>query len=435
MTPISPSMPPTLPKTLPEQGTAWPELQAQMQSMRGGDVNWQAGRAAVYVFHSGDDVLQVAHDAYGLFISENGLGPAAFPSLRSMEKSVIDMALGLQHAPEGAAGSMTSGGTESIVMALKACRDFSQQQHPVSGVPEIVVPYSAHPAFDKGAHMLGMRVVRTPLTADYLSDVEQMTAAITPNTVMLVGSAPCFPYGLVDSIEALSDLAQARGLWLHVDACVGGYLAPFMRAAGEVIAPFDFALPGVLSMSADLHKYGYAAKGASTVLYRSKALRDAQVFAFSDWPCGAMFTPTLAGTRPGGAIAAAWAVMNYLGHAGYTQRAARISAARRSLAGGLEALGLQPFGDPRMSIIAFGGAPNLNRSLNKSTDIDLLAVGEGLYAHGWFSSRVQNPDGIQLMLSPEHDRSMDEYLAILGESVAKVRAGGVSRSGAPVSYS
>lgn len=436
-TPVTPassgptkSKPPQLPMALPDQGTAWPELQAQMQGMRGRDVDWQSGRAAVYVFHSGDDVLQVAHDAYGMFISENGLGPAAFPSLRSMEKSVLDMALGLQHAPEGAAGSMTSGGTESIVMALKACRDFAQQQHPVSGVPEIVLPYSAHPAFDKGAHLLGLRVIRTPLTDDYLADVEQMAAAITPNTIMLVGSAPCFPYGLVDPIEALSDLAQAHGLWLHVDACVGGYIAPFMRSAGETIAPFDFAVSGVMSMSADLHKYGYAAKGASTVLYRSKTLRDAQVFAFSDWPCGVMFTPTLAGTRPGGAIAAAWAVMNYLGHDGYTKRAARIAEARRSLVAGLDELGLGTFGDPRLSIVAFGG-----KSDPDSDDLDLLAVGEGLYAQGWFSSRVQNPDGIQLMLSPEHDQTMDEYLAILGECVAKVRAGGLNRSGRPTSYS
>lgn len=412
-----------LPTDLPIQGTAWPELQAQMQSMRGDDVQWQSGRAAVYVFDSGEDVRQVAHDAYGMFISENGLGPAAFPSLRGMEKSVLDMALSLQQAPAGAAGSMTSGGTESIVMALKACRDYTAQQHPVQGIPEIVVPYSAHLAFDKGAHMLGMRVVRTPLADDFRSDVEQMAAAITPNTVMLVGSAPCFPYGVVDSIEALSELAIASNLWLHVDACVGGYLAPFMRAAGEDIAPFDFSVPGVMSMSADLHKYAYAAKGASTVLYRSKELRDAQVFAFSDWPCGMMFTPTMAGTRPGGAIAAAWAVMNYLGHSGYTEKAGRIRTARTRLQSGLGALGLRCFGDPQMSILAFGG------------DLDLLAVGEKLYAQGWFSSRVQKPDGIQLMLSPEHDQSMEEYLEILRDAVAQVQAGGGASSSKPISYS
>jgi len=239
-----------------------------------------------------------------------------------------------------------------------------------------------------------------------------------------VGSAPCFPYGLVDPVADLGRLAERRGLWLHVDACVGGYVAPFVREVGVEVPAFDFALPGVSSMSADLHKYGYAAKGASTVLYRDRAMLQAQVFDFDDWPCGRMVTPTLAGTRPGGAIAAAWAVMNYLGRAGYVDRARRISSTREKLTAGVRQLGMDTFGEPRLSIAAFGTA-----------QFDVLAAGERLYAQGWFSSRVRDPDGIQYMISPEHDKTIDAYLAVLGRAVADVRAGKVAQSGGDIRYS
>lgn len=411
--------------SLPEQGTPWAELHAQMSDMSGRDVDWRHGKAAVYVFHSGDDVMQVAHDAYGLFIAENGLGPAAFPSLKRMESDVVNMALGLQNAPAGAAGCMTSGGSESILLAIKACRDTVAARNPMAGVPEIVAPSSVHPAFDKGAQMMGLKVVRVPCADDFKADPQAMEAALTENTIMLVGSAPCFPYGLIDPIEALSDIGQRYGLWLHVDACVGGYLNPFMRAVSdEDIERYDFSLPGVSSMSLDLHKYGYAAKGASTVLYRDKSLRDAQVFHFEDWPCGHMYTPTFAGTRPGGAIAAAWAVLNYLGRAGYEARARMIDDARRQLLAGCEELGLRVFGRPKLSIVGFG------------SDVDdILAAGEGLYADGWFSSRLQDPDGIQYMISPEHQRTMSEYVQVLAKHVADVRSGKRSRRRGDVSYS
>ena len=411
--------------SLPAQGRNWTELKDAMRTMGGNDVDWRGGKAAVYVFHSGDDVMAVAHDAYGMFIAENGLGPAAFPSLRRMESEVVDMALSLQQAPSGAAGNMTSGGSESILLAIKACRDYRAANKPVDGVPEIVAPYSVHPAFDKGAHLMGLRVVRVRCGDDFKGDVAAMENAITDNTIMLVGSAPCFPYGLIDPIGSLSSVALRHDLWLHVDACVGGYLNPFMRAVSDQeIEAYDFSLPGVCSMSLDLHKYGYAAKGASTVLYRDKAMRDAQVFHFDDWPCGHMYTPTFAGTRPGGAIAAAWAVLNYLGREGYEARARMIDDARRQLRNGCEDLGLRVFGEPKLSIVGFGS----------DTD-DILAVGEGLYAEGWFSSRLKDPDGIQYMISPEHQRTMPDYLRVLGKQVEDVRSGRRTRQQGAVSYS
>ena len=411
-------------RTLPESGQDWSVLKKLMTDMAQGDVDWRNGKASVYVFHSGDDVMDVAHDAYGMFIAENGLGPAAFPSLRQMEREVVDMALNLQQAPEGARGSMTSGGTESILLAIKACRDQALSLRDIAGVPEIVVPHTAHPAFDKGAHLMGLKVIRVPVGDDLRADVEAMAQHITPNTIMLVGSAPCFPFGLIDPIQDLAALALRSELWLHVDACVGGYINPFMREVRGDFPAYDFAIEGVSSMSLDLHKYGYAAKGASTVLYREKSLADYQGFHFDDWPCGHMYTPTFAGTRPGGAIAAAWAVLNYLGHEGYVERARRINNAKNTLIEGCSALGFHIHGDPEASIVAFGWS-----------DGDILAVGERLYGAGWFSSRTQSPDGIQCMISPEHEKTIPKYLNILEKAKQSVVESGAGRSSDGISYS
>ena len=369
-------------------------------------------------------MLEVAHRAYGAFISENGLGPAAFPSLKKMERDVTDMALSLQEAPADAAASMTSGGSESILLAIKTCRDWHQANRPVPGTPEILLPFSGHPAFDKGAHLMGLKTVRVPVGANFAADVDAMADAITENTIMIVGSAPCFPYGVTDPIPALSALAIEKELWLHVDACVGGYVAPFMKEVDPLVPDYNFTLPGVRSMSADLHKYGYAAKGASTVLYRHASDRELQIFDFDEWPCGTMVTPTFAGTRPGGSIASAWAVMHYLGRRGYVERVRRIHAARTELEETIGELGLTVFGDPRLSLIAFGG-----------DDVDMLAVGERLYAARWFSSRVRNPDGIHLMVSPAHSDTMAEYTTVLAAAVADVRQSGAQAGSRSVSYS
>jgi glutamate/tyrosine decarboxylase-like PLP-dependent enzyme len=409
---------------LPERGRSWPELREEMQALRGRDVDWRAGRASVYVFHSGDDALQVAHDAYGAFISENGLGPGAFPSLKRMESDVVDMGLALQHAPDGAAGSMTSGGTESILLAMKTCRDWSRRNHPVRGIPRVVAPRTAHPAFDKAAHYLGMQVVRVPVTStEFVADLGAMAAAIDEDTVMLVGSAPCFPFGVTDPIEELGKLAEARNLWLHVDACVGGYVAPFVRMLGEQVPDYDFRVAGVTSLSADLHKYGYAAKGASTVFYRDKALKEFQGFHFDDWPSGHMYTPTLAGTRPGGAIAAAWAVMNYLGVAGYCERARAIVDTRRRVAEAVLDMGLRVLGDPRLSLITFG-----------AVHLDILAVGDALLRAGWVSSRTNAPAGIHLMISPAHSKTIEEYLAVLRVLVEQARRGELGKGTTDIRY-
>ncbi len=407
---------------LPATGTDWPTLKARMAEYATGDVAWRDGKTAVYVFNAGPEVERVQKEAYTAFMSENGLGPAAFPSLARMEAEVVGFGLSLLHGPEDAVGTITSGGTDSITMALKAARDFARKEKGVVGPLNIVLPRSAHPAFDKAAAVMEIEVRRTPLNA-YLADPEAMAAVCDAATVMIVGSAPSFPYGLIDPIAALSDLAIARDLWLHVDACVGGYIAPFVRMNGEDIPPFDFELPGVRSMSADLHKYGYCAKGASTVLFRTAALRKFMIFDFRDWPGGRMVTPTLAGTRPGGAISAAWAVMNFLGVAGYREKQGLVTATRAKIAAGAEALGFSVLGQPKLGILAF-----------THPEVDSQAVWGKLRERGWFTSLATEPRSLHLMLSPFHAEVADTYLADLAWALGEVR-GGDGATGGEVRYS
>jgi glutamate/tyrosine decarboxylase-like PLP-dependent enzyme len=411
-----------VPLSMPLKGRSFDVIKEELKSRGQGDVQWRQGKTAVYVFNAGDDVIQVQQQSYLMYMSENGLGPAAFPSLQRMESEVVQMGLSLLNAPAGAVGHITSGGTDSITMAVKAARDFARSQ----GKQEpynLVMPYSAHPAFDKAASLMSLEVRRVPVGADYLADVAAMVHLVDASTIMLVGSAPSFPYGLIDPIQALSDAALANDLWLHVDACVGGYLAPFVRMNGVELPPFDFSCEGVRSVSADLHKYGYCAKGASTVFYRAAEYRDFMIFDHSDWPAGRMVTPTLAGTRPGGAIASAWAVMQYLGIEGYRAKQQRVTEARAAIAEGVSELGFQVLGEPQLGILAFSH-PGLN----------VFAIYKKLYERGWVTSLCTAPKALHLMLSPFHQSVVETYLTDLAWA-AQCVAEGATDSVTEVRYS
>lgn len=401
-------------KNMPKHGQAWPELKTEMINRGSGDAKWREGKTAVYVFNAGEDVARVQKEAYTLYMSENGLGPAAFPSLKQMEDEVIGMGLSLLHAPETGVGSITSGGTDSITMAIKAARDYHRSKHPSLAIQKlnIVAPFSAHPAFDKAAQMMDLELRRIACGPNLLADPAAMSAAIDANTMMIVGSAPCFPYGLIDPIEALGQIAERENKWLHVDACVGGYIAPFVRMNGADIKPFDFEVNGVSSMSADLHKYGYCAKGASSVLFRSEDLMAHMIFDCDGWPGGRMITPTLSGTRPGGAISAAWAVMNYLGIEGYKSKQKMVTDARETIEEGVKALGFEILGTPQVGIVAFSH-PTEN----------VFAVYKQMYKRGWFTSLTTEPRSLHLMLSPFHAEVTDIYLMDLKNSLEQVMSG------------
>ncbi|MFK7913843.1 MAG: aspartate aminotransferase family protein [Pseudomonadales bacterium] len=397
---------------MPQSGRPWDELEPEMRERGTDDAQWRAGKTAVYVFNAGEDVAQVQKQAYAMYMSENGLGPLAFPSLKRMEEEVVGMGLSLLHGAEDSVGNMTSGGTDSITMAIKAARDYAVANGQSAAEANVVVPYSAHPAFDKACHLMGLELRRVAIGDDYLADVAAMARACDAGTIMLVGSAPNFPYGLIDPIADLSEIALQKSIWLHVDACVGGYIAPFVRMNGAAVPAFDFELPGVLSMSADLHKYGYCAKGASTVLFRSEAQRQHMIFDCKDWPGGRMVTPTLSGTRPGGAISAAWAVMNYLGVDGYRRKHAQVTQAREAVEQGVSQLGFTVLGQPQLGIVAFS-----------HPEVDVYAIYRELYKRGWFTGLTTAPPALHLMLSPFHAEVVQVYLQDLEQSLAKARAG------------
>jgi glutamate/tyrosine decarboxylase-like PLP-dependent enzyme len=399
---------------MPVEGRPWDEVRADMLTRGAGDVAWREGKTAVYVFNAGEDVHQLQHEAYGLFMAENGLGPLAFPSLAQMEKDVISMALGLLSGPPGSTGAMTSGGTDSITMAIKTARDHARANGKPKDRANIVIPRSGHLAFHKAALLMDIEIRTVPLKTDgsYEADPAAMAAAIDDATIMMVGSAPNFPHGIIDPIAELGKVAEAKGVWLHVDACVGGYFAPFARMNGVPVPVFDFAVPAVKSMSADLHKYGYCAKGASTVLFRSADLYKHMPFTLSEWSGAPMKTPTLAGTRPGGAISAAWAVMNVLGVSGYREKQGLVCETRARIDAGVKALGFEVLGKPLLGLIAF-----------RHPDADTLALYSAMRQRGWFTSFTVEPPSLHLMLSPKHAEVADGYVADLAASLAAVKAG------------
>ena len=405
---------------LPPDGKSREQVSAELDAALTGDANWMGGRIWSLVYYAGDDVAEVLREAYGKAIFTNGLGPDAFKSLKKFESEVVAMTASLLGEPE-AVGNMTSGGTESILMAVKTARDYARAEKNITE-PEMVLPLSAHPAFDKSAQYLGVKAVHVGLDDDLRADVPAMAEAITPNTVLLVGSAPNFPFGTIDPIPDIAALAAGRGIPCHVDACVGGFLLPFWERLGHAVRPWDFRVPGVSSISADCHKYGYAARGASTIMYRDPAYRRHQFFAVTDWPGGLYGSPTMTGSRPGGAIAAAWACLNYLGQAGYLRLAEKIAAATKALQDGIrETPGLKILGDPDVSLFAVG-----------SDEFDIYVLSEALGARGWYPDRQQLPPSLHFMVTPNHAGHIDEFLTTLREAVHEVREKGGESTGAGV---
>jgi glutamate/tyrosine decarboxylase-like PLP-dependent enzyme len=363
-----------------------------MQAARRDDTQWRDGRAFSMVYYAGEDILDLLKEAYTLFFSENGLNPTAFPSLRKFETEVVAMTARLLGGDASVVGNMTAGGTDSILAAVKTARDWARVHRPQAACPEIILPATAHPAFDKAAHYFGLRVVRTALDAGFRADPAAVAAAVSDNTVLIVGSAPSYPHGVVDPIPALAEIAGSRGLLCHVDACVGGFVLPFAEKLGYPVPPFDFRVPGVTSMSADLHKYGYAAKGASVVLYRGAELRKFQFFVTTSWPGGIYASPALAGTRPGGAIAAAWAVMNYLGEEGYCRIVDTMMRTAGQMRAGIAGIpGLCLLGAPDMCVMAIGGE-----------GLDVYEVGDEMQARGWHLDRQQFPPSLHLTVTYGH---------------------------------
>jgi glutamate/tyrosine decarboxylase-like PLP-dependent enzyme len=399
---------------LPERSTDPKAVLDAMESFREGDKDWRQGRTWSLVYHGGEAHERLLEQAHAKFASGNLLNPMAFRSLKRMEREVVERTLSLLNAPETGVGAVTSGGTESILLAVKAARDRLRQKRPWVRTPEIVMPHSAHVAFDKGAHYFGLRVRRVPLCDDKRVDVDAMRRAISGRTALLVASAPQYPHGVIDPIEEVSDLALRHGVPLHVDACIGGFSLPFLQRLGEPIPPFDFRLPGVTSMSADLHKYGLCAKGASVVLYRDLDLMKHSFFVATDWPGGVYVSPTVAGTRPGGPIAAAWAAMTALGMEGYLDHTRRALAATRALVKGLRAIpGIDLVAEPDATLVAW-------HSVDPA--VATYALADLLEGRGWNLDRQKEPESVHLTVTSNHVPYVDEYVADVRAAVEHARA-------------
>ena len=399
----------TLP--FPSTGKTKDEVLAAMRAARDHDVQWQKGRAFSLVYHAGKDVDDLLKEASLLFFSENGLNPTAFPSLRKFETEIVAMAASLLGGDEDTAGTVTSGGTESLLMAVKTARDWARKNRPEIKEPQMILPITGHPAFEKAAEYFGVKAVHISVRADYRADVESARRAVTANTILMIGSAPAYPHGVVDPIRELAGIAHEHGILFHTDACVGGFMLPFVRKLGYRVPDFDLSVPGVTSISADLHKYAYAAKGASVILYKTAQLRRHQMFVHTDWPGGIYPSPAMGGTRPGAPLAAAWAVLNYLGESGYLEMTDLVMKAVRRLQEGVNATpGLKVISNPEMSVFAIG-----------SDGLDVYSLADELTKRNWHLDRQQFPPTLHMTVQFGHIDVVDEFLGDLAEAAKAVR--------------
>lgn len=412
----------------PRHGKTFEAVYRELTEASGDDARWKERLAAGVSYPAGDDVLQVALEAYTHFFSANALYPGLFPSVERFEREVVGMTADLLHGGPQATGNVTSGGSESILLGVKSARDRARARRPDVTRPRMVVPESAHPAFWKAAHYFGVEIDKIALRHDnWQIDLDAYRAAITDETILLVGSAPSLILGMIDPIPEMAALAAERDINFHVDSCVGGYFLPFVEQLGTPLTRFDFRVPGVTTISADLHKFGYAAKGASMILSRDLEIYQYQPFDFGppERPPGWYHTPTMAGTRPGGAIAAAWAVLTYLGRDGYLRLVRQTMEYIRRFQSEINATpGLEVLGSPAMTVFVY-----------TSHEYDIAAVAEGLEARGWLVSLDQVPfQAIRFMQSPGHEPFVDAYVRDLREVAAAVARGELRSHGRQANY-
>jgi glutamate/tyrosine decarboxylase-like PLP-dependent enzyme len=361
-----------------------------------------------------------------MFLHDNALNTQAFPSLSRIQSDVVRITADLLHGDDDVSGFMTSGGTESILCAVKAARERGREERGITE-PEMVVPASAHAAFHKAAHYFGVKVHKVPVRDDWRADVDAMAALVGPNTVLVVGSAPQYPQGVVDPIPELAALATEVGASFHTDACMGGFFLPFMEELGHDVPPWDFRVDGVTTISADLHKLGYAPKGASVVLHRTKALRRYQTFVFDDWLGGFYASSGMQGTRSALPMATAWATLHSLGMGGYLRLTKLTVETRARMVEGIRAIdGLAVLGEPEAQLVAMATAPGYEDAL------DVFAVADALAARGWHHDRQKPPDSLHSTVSAGNAPVIEQYLADLAECVTEV--GGTRLTDRSTSY-
>jgi glutamate/tyrosine decarboxylase-like PLP-dependent enzyme len=409
---------------LPARGLSTEAILRTLEAYKQHDVPWRDGAVFAGVYDPGPEAQAQITAAYTMFLSENALYPNFFPSLLQIENDIVRILAELLQSDGEVVGNCTSGGTESIMLAVKAARDKARAERPGLGEPELVLPHTAHAAFHKAAHYLGVRTVVTPFDPQtFRADPEAIRRAITPNTILLVASAPCYSHGVVDPIGPIGQIALEHGLPLHVDACVGGVQLAVMRGLGEPVPPFDFSVPGVTSISVDMHKYGYAAKNASAILYRGRALRRYALFSSAGTTGYAVINPTVLSSKSGGPLAGAWATLHALGQEGYQRIVREVMGATRRLLDGIQSIdGLRVLGQPDMCMFAFA-----------SERADVFELDDELVRRGWWLqpqfSAGGGPANLHLTVNRSNVARVEALLEDLRAGVAAVRARGADGAG------
>jgi len=401
---------------IPARGLPREEILRTLESYKAHDMPWRDGRTWAYVYDPGQEAEKLIREAFGLYLSENGLDPTVFPSTLRLENELVAMAARHLKGDENVVGNFTSGGTESIMLAVKTARDRARALHPQIRRPQIVLPETGHAAFHKAAHYLGLDVVVVPVDpTTFKADVDATARAITSDTVLLVGSAISYAHGVVDPIPELGQLALERGLLLHVDGCMGGFLLPYFRRLGAPVPAFEFDVPGVTSISMDFHKYAFAAKGASVLLHRSKELRRYQMYACASWTGYTVINPTVQSTKSAGPLAAAWAALHFIGDDGYLEIARQTLDATRRIAAAIDAHpDLRLLGRPEMNLLCF-----------TSDSVSVFHVIDEMKQRGWYVQPQLayrgSKENIHLSINPASVKWVDAMLADLSECVQKAR--------------
>ena len=402
---------------IPSQGLPKEEIFKILCDYKSDDLDWQSGRVLGFIYDAGEQVHEVAHEAYTSYLTENALDPLSFPSLLRLENEVVRMTANLLDSSSEVVGNFTSGGTESLILAVKTARDYSRAVKPHIKEPELVMPITAHSSLFKACHYLGIKPVVTRVHDDtFKADVDAMEAAISKNTILLVGSAPSYAHGVVDPIVEIADLAGEKNLLCHVDACVGGIHLSYMGKLGYSVPDFNLNVPGVTSLSVDLHKYGYAPKGASIVLHKNKELRRYQIWGCSRWTGYPVINAAITSAKSGGPMAAAWAVLNFLGDDGYMEIVREVMEATQLMIDGVSSIeGLRVLGKPDMCMFAL--ASNTDR-------INVYHLAEEMKKSGWYLqpqfARENSPANLHISLNRSTVPRARAFLKVFKATVAKI---------------
>ena len=409
---------------IPKSGLPKEEIFKILQDYKGHDLDWQSGKVLGFIYDAGKKVHEVAHKAYTTYLTENALDPLSFPSLLRLENEVVRMTASLLDSSRDVVGNFTSGGTESLILAVKTARDYSRAVKPHIKTPELVMPITAHSSLFKACHYLGIKPVVTRVHDEsFEADVAAMRAAITDNTILLVGSAPGYAHGVVDPINAIAALAKENDLLCHVDACVGGIHLSYMRKLGYDVPDFNLNVPGVTSLSVDLHKYGYAPKGASIILHKDKELRKYQIWGCSRWTGYPVINAAITSAKSGGPMAAAWAVLNYMGDDGYMEIVREVMEATRLMIDGVNRIkGLRVLGKPTMCMFA----------LTSTTDeINVYHLAEEMKKSGWYLqpqfARENSPANLHISLNRSTVPRARAFLKDFENTVEEIKGQEVDR--------